>query len=164
MTGEDGNRLGRIREMSIFDFLIALHVLGVVWWIGGVAMVTTVYLPMANRLPDAERMSHVEEIERRFAWQARIAVAVVGITGFWMLARMGGLALIANADAWWLDLMIFVWSVFALMLFLVEPFGLLKKNRVAESRLGFWLLHAVLLFLALLAVVCGVLGARGGFA
>jgi len=150
--------------MNIFDILIALHVLGVVWWIGGVAMVTTVYLPMTNRLPDAERKNRIEEIERRFAWQARIAVVLVGTTGFWMLARAGGLALLANAHAWWLNLMIFVWSVFAVMLFLVEPFGLLKKTRLAESRFGFWLLHAILLLLALLAVVCGVLGTRGGFA
>lgn len=150
--------------MRLMDILIALHVLGIVWWIGGVAMVTTVYLPMVHHLPEAERLGRVREIERRFAWQARIAVLLVGLTGFWMLSRLGGTGLLRAPQAWWLDLMIFVWGLFAAILFLVEPFGVMERTGLIRNRTAFLLLHAVLLALALAAVICGVLGVRGGFA
>jgi uncharacterized membrane protein len=61
------------------DVLIAraLHVLAVVIWIGGVAMVTTVVLP-AVRHGDlvADRLGAFRAIERRFVWQARTAIAL----------------------------------------------------------------------------------------
>jgi uncharacterized membrane protein len=48
-----------------------LHVLGVVWWIGGVAMVTTVLLPATKRMKTpAERVMFFETVERGFALQA----------------------------------------------------------------------------------------------
>jgi uncharacterized membrane protein len=47
----------------------ALHVFGVVLWIGGVAFVTTVLLPAVRRLKaPAERVAFFEAVERRFAW------------------------------------------------------------------------------------------------
>ena len=62
----------------------ALHVLGVVLWIGGVAFVTTVLLPAVRRmrLPE-ERVQFFEAIEGRFAWQARVTTVLVGTTGFY---------------------------------------------------------------------------------
>lgn len=60
-----------------------LHVLGVVLWIGGVGFVTTVLLPAVARLKTpAERVAFFEEIEGRFAWQARGTTLLVGLTGF----------------------------------------------------------------------------------
>ncbi|WP_205617355.1 hypothetical protein [Pelomicrobium methylotrophicum] len=61
--------------MSIEPLAIArvLHVLGVVFWIGGVAMVTTVLLPAVRRLKrPEERVEFFEAIEGRFAAQARV--------------------------------------------------------------------------------------------
>jgi len=53
----------------------ALHVLGVVLWIGGVAFVTTVLLPSVRRMKSPEeRVAFFESIEGRFAWQARGAI------------------------------------------------------------------------------------------
>ena len=50
----------------------ALHVLAVVIWIGGVAMVTTVVLPAIRRGDfGPNRLQVFEAIERRFAWHAR---------------------------------------------------------------------------------------------
>ena len=50
-----------------------LHVLGVVLWIGGVALVTTVLLPATRRLKTPqERIEFFETVERGFALQARI--------------------------------------------------------------------------------------------
>ena len=63
----------------------ALHVLAVVWWIGGVAMVTTVILPHARRL--RRGTAEFEQMERRFALQARVATLLAGISGFYMIVR-----------------------------------------------------------------------------
>jgi len=64
-----------------------LHILGVVIWIGGVSMATTVALVAVRRGdlgPDRVKAFHA--IERRFVWQARAAVLLVGATGFYMTA------------------------------------------------------------------------------
>ena len=66
----------------------AVHVLSIVLWIGGVGFVTTVMLPAVRRLKDAEdRLTFFDKFERRFAWQARVSTAIVGLTGFYMLYR-----------------------------------------------------------------------------
>lgn len=150
--------------MTTFNVLLALHVLGVIWWIGGVATVTAVLLPLFNRLPDAERLQRIQQFENRFANQARMAVLIVGATGAWMLALTGGVARLALAYGWWIDLMIGVWLLFALMLFIAEPLGLPERLGLIGKRHRFLALHAILLILALAAVVGGVIGARGGFA
>ena len=72
------------------DIIIAraLHVLGVVIWIGGVSLVTTVALPAVRRgMLGGDRLRAFQAIERRFVWQARAAIVVVGATGFYMAAR-----------------------------------------------------------------------------
>ena len=67
----------------------ALHVLAVVIWIGGVAMATTVALP-AVRHGDlgSDKFQAFQAIEHRFAWQARTAIILVGLTGFYMTWRL----------------------------------------------------------------------------
>jgi uncharacterized membrane protein len=103
----------------------ALHVVFVVLWIGGVAFVTTVLLPAARRLKTPhERMQLFDQIERRFAWQARISTAIVGLTGFYMLYRFDMWDRFRLAAYWWIDAMAAVWVIFTLMLFIVEPFNL----------------------------------------
>ena len=149
--------------MIALNVLIALHVLGVVWWIGGVAIVTGVLLPMLHRLPAEERIERIKQIEYRFAWQARIAVLVVGITGFWMLFLTGGIGRLGFMHGWWLDLMILVWLLFALMLFVVEPLRIPERIGLLRHRSAFLFLHVIMLTLALAAIACGVIGARGGF-
>lgn len=149
--------------MTTLNVLLGLHVLGVVWWIGGVAFITGVALPSMHRMDERERIGRIQQIEHRFAWQARVAVLLVGITGVWMLTLTGGTARLGVANGWWLDLMILVWALFALMLFVIEPLGLPARIGLIHHRVGFLLLHAVLLILGLAAIFCGVIGARGGF-
>lgn len=147
--------------MLKFDVLLAIHLLSVVWWVGGVAMVTATLLPIFNRLPAPERIRRIGELEGRFANQARIAVLLVGITGFWMLALTGGFARLQSA--WWIGLMLLVWLLFAAMLFVAEPLRLPAKAGVIQKPGRFLAVHAVLLTLALTAIFCGVIGSRGGF-
>ena len=65
----------------------AIHVFAVVVWIGGVAMVTTVILPVVRR-GEKERLALLEAVERRFIWQARIATLLVAASGFYMVGRL----------------------------------------------------------------------------
>ena len=145
--------------MATFDILLAIHVLGVVWWIGGVSMVTATLLPIFNRLPPDERIQRIKQLEHRFANQARVAVLVVGVTGFWMYSIVPD----AIAHTWWVDLMLLVWVLFSVLLFIAEPLRLPAKLGLIHNPAAFLGLHAVLLTLALAAVFCGVIGARGGF-
>lgn len=148
--------------MTTLSILRALHVIGIVWWIGGVAIATCVILPMASKFPPEERLQRIKQFEHRFAVQARIAVLIVGITGFWMLAELGGIARLAGPDAWWLDLMILVWLLFVFLLFIAEPFGPPAKIGLIHSPFGFQMLHVVMLTLALIAIFAGILGVHGG--
>lgn len=141
------------------NILLALHVLGVVWWVGGVAMVTATLLPIFNRLPADERLQRIQQLEGRFANQARLAVLVVGITGLWMYVLVGP----AVAHTWWVGLMLLVWVLFTVMLFIAEPLRLPAKLGVIHNPRKFLVVHAVLLVLALAAIVGGVIGSRGGF-
>lgn len=69
----------RMEAMDDVTIARALHVVFVVLWIGGVAFVTTALLPALRRLKTPhERMQLFDQIERRFAWQARISTAIRG--------------------------------------------------------------------------------------
>jgi uncharacterized membrane protein len=104
--------------MDDVTFARALHVLFVVLWIGGVAFVTTVLLPAVRGLKaPRERMELVDQIERRFANQARISTIVVGLTGVYMLYRFGMWDRFLFAAYWWLHAMVAVWLIFTAMLF-----------------------------------------------
>jgi uncharacterized membrane protein len=67
----------------------SLHVLAVVIWTAASRLVTMV-VPPAIRRGDVgpNRLQVFEAIERRFAWHARIAAVIVGLTGFYMTDRL----------------------------------------------------------------------------
>ncbi len=76
--------------MNDLAIVRAIHVLAVVVWIGGVAMVTSVILPMVRRARmSAEGQALLEAVERRFAWQARVSTLLVALSGFYMMDRFG---------------------------------------------------------------------------
>jgi len=107
-------------EWNVYAIARALHVLGVVLWIGGVAMVTTVLLPAIRRsTPPAEQYPLFERIEHRFAAQARWSTQLVGASGLAMLWLTDSWARLTNTG--WLHLMLAVYAVFTLMLFVLEP-------------------------------------------
>jgi uncharacterized membrane protein len=145
----------------------ALHVLAVVLWIGGVAMVTTVVLPAARRLPTAaERLAFFEAIERRFAWQARVTTLIAGASGFYMVARMDLWLGFLSLDYWWLDAMVAVWLLFTVVLFLAEPLFLdrwLRERALRAPEATFALIqqsHWILLILSLITIFGAVAGSH----
>jgi uncharacterized membrane protein len=146
----------------------ALHVAGVVLWIGGVAFVTTVLLPALRRVAaPQDRVRLFEQLERRFARQARGATLLVGASGFWMLHLLDGWGRYRSAAFWWLHAMTAVWGLFTLMLFVLEPLWLhrfvLERARMAPERTFArveWL-HRVLLVFGLVTVLGAVAGSHG---
>lgn len=154
--------------MERLALLRTLHVLGVVLWIGGVAFVTTVLLPALRRLPeDADPVEWFERIEGRFARQARVVTAVTGLSGFGMLYEMGAWARYLRPEFWWLHAMTFVWLLFTLILFVLEPLVLHRRlrERARTDPAGVLSLlqraHWLLLALSLITVAGAVSGSHG---
>lgn len=153
-------------DMHVLARLI--HVLAVVHWIGGVAMVTLVILPQMLGLPAADRIATFERLEGRFGAQAKLSTLAAGLSGFWMLWLTDGWALFLDPGHWWLHLMVAVWAIFTLVLFVLEPLVLhrwfhARATRDPEATFALVLrLHRVLLALSALAVAGAVQGAHGG--
>jgi uncharacterized membrane protein len=146
----------------------ALHVLAVVIWIGGVAMATTVALPAVRRGDlGADRLKAFQAIERRFVWQARTAVIIVGLTGFYMTARLDLWGRFRAVEFWWMHAMVCVWLLFTLILFIAEPFILHRHfNKLAVTRPDAALArlqraHWVLLVLSVVTILAAVAGSQG---
>jgi uncharacterized membrane protein len=109
----------------------ALHVLCIVHWIGGVAFVTLVALPLARAQNDgANGWALFEGIENRFAAQARWSIPLAGASGLWMTWRLGLWGAFADPAFWWMDAMVLVWAVFMTAIFVIEP---IAHGRVAAE-------------------------------
>ena len=149
----------------------ALHVLAIVIWIGGVAMVTTVILPAVRRGDlGADRLKAFEAFERRFAWQARLSIIIAGLTGLYMTARLDAWDRFAAAQFsqfWWMHAMVCLWLIFAFILFIAEPFILHRRLQdwasAAPERAFAWLhrAHWLLLTLGLVTIFGAVAGSQG---
>ena len=140
----------------------------VVIWIGGVAMATTVALS-AVRQGDlgSDKLQAFQAIERRFAWQARTAIIVVGLTGFYMTWRLDLWDRFRTASFWWMHAMVCLWLLFAFVLFIAEPFILHRHFRcqaTARPEVTFaWLhrAHWLLLALSVVTILGAVAGSQG---
>lgn len=155
------------------DFAIAraLHVLAVLIWIGGVAFVTLVLLPACRALSEpAGQLELFERLEHRFAAIARWTVLLAGASGLWLTWRLEAWSRFAEpATWWWMHGMVIVWSLFAVMLFILEPFVLqrLFQAQAWKDPLGTMAriqrVHVVLLTASLVVVLGAVAGSHGGW-
>jgi uncharacterized membrane protein len=151
-----------------FAFARVVHVLAVVLWIGGVAMVTTVLLPAVARMKTPqERVAFFERVESRFAWQARGTTLLAGVSGFYMVHYMDAWDRFAQPAYWWMGAMVGVWVIFTGMLFVLEPLLLHRYflERAARDPQGTFALiqrlHWFLLTISLLALAGAVAGSHG---
>ncbi|MBX3616084.1 hypothetical protein [Nitrosomonas sp.] len=149
-----------------------LHVLGVVFWIGGVAMVTTVLLPTLARMQSAaEAMRFFSGFRQRFAMQARISTLLVGVSGFYMVYALDAWQRFTQWQYWWMHAMVLIWLFFSVMLFVLEP---RNRRRVAvsaplsgqlevtsETFIRIQRKHLFLLILSLLTIAGAVAGSHG---
>jgi uncharacterized membrane protein len=152
------------------EFVLArvLHVLGVIFWIGGVAMVTTVLIPaMAQMNSASERTGFFGQVESRFAPQARFTTLLVGLSGFYMVYVLDAWGRFAELRFWWMHAMVFVWLIFTLMLFLVEPLVLRRQlsntadRDPAKTFRRMQRMHWILLSISLVAAAGAVAGSHG---
>lgn len=146
----------------------AIHVICVVIWIGGVAMVTTIVLPAVRRLDTpAKRVALFEAVERRFVWQARVATLLVAASGFYMADRLDLWTRFRGVQFWWMHAMVLVWLIFTVILFVGEPLVARARRRrgigsapdVNVPRMQ--RLHWVLLVLSIVTVMAAVAGSHG---
>ena len=157
--------------MEDFDYFVlarALHVVGVVLWIGGVGFVTTVLIPSLKQITDADsRLELFEQLEGKFGFQARITTLITGLSGFYMLDFLNAWDRYQHLQFWWIHLMTFIWVIFTIVLFVLEPLVLhrwFREQAIRNSETAFaWLhrMHKVLLTVSLLAVFAAVAGAHG---
>jgi uncharacterized membrane protein len=146
----------------------AVHVLSVVHWIGGLAVVTTIVLPNARRAENSVSALNVfESFELRFAAQARWSVALAGTSGGYMFAETYGWDGLFEPSLWWIHLMMAVWITFILMLFVFEPmllhdlfrrFALKQPDRAFSFAIR---LHWLALAASAVTIAAGMMGAHG---
>lgn len=146
----------------------AIHILAVVIWIGGVALVTTVLLPLIRRIrAPQERLAFFEAVERRFIWQARGATLLVAASGFYMVDRLDLWERFRSAGFWWMHAMVGLWLIFTILLFIAEPFIVhrwVHRRALQAPDSTFFLLHGlhwILLALSLVTVFAAVAGSYG---
>lgn len=146
-----------------------LHVLGVVFWIGGVAMVTTVLLPALTRMQSpAEAMEFFARFRQRFAAQARVSTLIVGLSGFYLVYVLDAWQRFTQWQYWWMHTMVLIWLLFSVMLFVMEPRGrrqqtiaTVQTNVSAETFVKIQRKHLFLLILSLITIAGAVAGSHG---
>ncbi len=154
------------------EFVLArvLHVLGVVLWIGGVAMVTTVLLPTLARMQStAEAMAFFGQFRCRFAAQARFSTLLVGITGFYMIYVLDAWQRFTQWQYWWMHAMVLMWLLFSAMLFIVEPRDRRRQATDASKQkhispevfIRIQRKHLMLLVLSLITIAGAIAGSHG---
>jgi len=157
--------------MDKFDLFViarALHILGVVVWIGGVSFVTLVLIPAIKRVESNQgKMQLFEHLEGRFAFQAKIATLVTVFSGVYMLEYLHCWDRYLHLQFWWMHLMTFVWFVFSMVLFVLEPLFLhewFRKHATKDVDGTFRLvhrMHIILLSLSVIAIVGAMAGSHG---
>lgn len=98
-------------------------------------------------------------VERRFAPRTRIALLLGGLSGGYLLWNTGLWHVLDQPAFWWLGAMIGYWLIFALLVFVIEPLGIIQRQVfAAENPARSWgwrrfhAMHRVLLGLAIVVV------------
>ncbi|MCP4460686.1 MAG: hypothetical protein GY816_22085 [Cytophagales bacterium] len=159
-----------MENFEYYVFARVLHVAAVILWIGGVAMVTTVIIPAIKKLASGEdQIRTFEQIEGRFALQAKITTLVTGLTGFYMLYELDGWDRYLDYRFWWVHAMTLIWVIFTVVLYILEPFvlhKLFKKSAEKNPIKTFSFMHKlhwILLVLSLITTAGAVAGSHGWF-
>ncbi|MBI5970167.1 MAG: hypothetical protein HY884_03325 [Deltaproteobacteria bacterium] len=157
----------------MFFYLIhIIHILTVILWIGGLAFVTIIVLPMAISAKDPlQKVLMFQRVEHRFAKIARFYNLLTGATGFIMLFMTGWHRMLFTWVGAPLTFMTLVWVFWFVMLFGLEPLvikkmleKMLKQEPKADIDAVFVKLnrmHWFMVMISLLAAAAGVLTAHG---
>ena len=154
----------------MYDVILAraLHVLAIVHWIGGLAFVTLIILPLSR---SGAGMALFQAVEQRFSAQVRLSVPLAGATGLWMTYRLDLWARFSDPHFWWMSAMLGLWLIFMLLLCIIEPLVHHNSKALADANIvsdkaapmlrKMALGHKILLFSAAVTVLGAVAGAQG---
>ncbi len=156
----------------LFYLMHIIHLLTVIIWIGGLAFVTMIVLPMAIKMPDAlQKVLLFQRIEHRFAGMARIYNLIVGATGFVMIYQTGWYKLLFTRAGLPLTVMTLIWVFWFVMLWGLEPLVIKRmlanmmkqgdKMDIDTVFLRMNRLHWFMVLISLVAATAGVLVAHG---
>ena len=156
----------------LFLLMHIVHILTVILWIGGLAFVTGIVLPMVIKTPDAlQKVLTFQRIEHRFAPLAKAYNIVVGITVFIMVWQTGWYELYFTKDGWALTFMTAVWLFWFIMLVGLEPIVIRKMlDRMAREGATMDIdgifkkvktLHWFMVAISLAAAAAGAIAAHG---
>ncbi len=111
----------------LFYLMHIIHLLTVILWIGGLAFVTYIVLPMAIKTPDAlQKVLLFQRIEHRFAKVARIYNVITGASGFVMIIMTGWYRMLFTRAGIPLTVMTMIWVFWFVMLWGLEPLVIKK--------------------------------------
>lgn len=157
-----------MESYELFVLARVVHILSVVFWIGGVAFVTTVLIPALKHNYAAEqRLDTFERLENRFALQAKITTTLALLSGLYMTQYLNAWDRYLDLSFWWMHLMTLVWALFALVLFVLEPLFLHRKFKewaMQDSDKSFrrlHFMHVVLLTVSSIAIAGAMAGSHG---
>lgn len=136
---------------------LIIHIVSIVIWIGGVAFVTMIVFPMIQRTQSSfEQVMTFQGIEHRFSRIAQVTVLLAGVSGLYLIYEKG-----LSTGIW---VMIFVWSLYASLLFFLEKI-LFKKlfstptgEQLDTKQIFFRLqvFHWIILGLSFSAIAAGI--------
>lgn len=148
----------------------AIHVLSIVIWMGGVAFVTLVLIPTIKQKSFKEdQLKIFNAVENSFSGIAKVMVLVAGLSGFYLTYKLNAWGRFQEIQYFWMQAMVFVWLLFILALFVVEPFFLKDHGRIVKQGHQIHnlrktqIVHLVILSLSLFVIFISVLGAHGSF-
>ena len=154
--------------MDEFAIARALHLIAVVMWIGSVSVTTFIMLPILLRgTVTGESSDYFELIEARVANQAKYTTQITGLTGLYMLYALDAWERLLDPSYWWVHAMIFIYVVFTVVIFILEPLVLHKwfeKQASADPKRVLGLVfraHIVLITLSFLTIAAAVIGVHG---
>ncbi len=97
----------------LFTVLLIIHVICVIIWIGGVSFVTMVIFPLMYRTEGSlEKALLFQGVEHRFAGIVKWLIAIVGVTGFWLLSARYGFAVLSEPHGAGIVIMIAAWAFY----------------------------------------------------
>lgn len=156
--------------MDTLTLARAIHVLSVVIWMGGVTFVTIVLIPTLRSASfKQDQLNIFNVIENQFAAIARLMVLLAGLSGLYMTYKLDAWSRFAEYSYFWMHAMVFVWLLFFLALFVIEPFFLRDHGRMVKSGNSIGslkktqIVHSIILVLSLITITVSVMGAHGYF-
>lgn len=97
--------------------LLIIHVICVIIWIGGVSFVTLVIFPMMYRTEGSlEKALLFQGVEHRFAGMVRWLIAIVGVTGVWILFDRYGFGILTERRGLGIVIMLVAWTLYTTVL------------------------------------------------